>query len=170
MKLTNPTGKRKLTDLSADELSRIRVLNEKLTDAEHWIRERAQQCLAAYYAAGGVKNHHVDPHLSEDAEIEAKVACILRKDHPDFRVDDDNIVAELNASFLLVEGCEEDLRLTNWSELGAVDDHPLPDVHFCYLFHDLFDHVLRRDWDMTLAVGGLWIDVLLVQQRMLTWI
>ena len=169
MTIPHSTGKRQLVDLNADELSRIRVLNQKLTDAEHWIRERAQQCLAAYYEAGGVKNHHFDSHLSEDVEVEAKVTCILRADHLDFKDDDDNIVAELNASFPLVEGCEDGLCVTNWNELGAVGDHPLTDVHFCYLFHDLFDHVLRRDWDMTLAVGGLWIDVAIVQQRMLSW-
>jgi hypothetical protein len=169
MTTRNSTGKRQLVDLNADELSRIRALNQKLSDAEHWIRERAQQCLAAYYKAGGVKNHHVDPHLSEDVEIEAKVACILREDHPDFKADDDNTMAQLDGSFLVLEVCDEDFSMTNWNELGAGDDHPLTDVHFCYLFHDLFDHILRRDWDRTLAVGGLWIDVSLIQQRMLSW-
>lgn len=163
------TGRRELTDLSVDELARIRELNRQLTEAEHWIRQRAQQCLSDYYAAGGVRHDSFDSQLAEDVEIEAKVACILRADHPDFEDDDDNVVAELDASVLLLEECAEDFRMTNWNELNAGDDHPLTDVHFCYLFHDLFDHAFQKDWDKTLAVGGLWIDVMLIQQRMLSW-
>jgi hypothetical protein len=169
MKTSIKTEKRELRDLSVDELSRIRELNGKLTEAEHWIRQRAQQSLSAYYAAGGVKRHRFDPQLTEDVEIEAKVTCILRADHTDFKDDDDNIVAELDASVLLIEECAEDFRLTNWDELHAGVEHPLTDVHFCYLFHDLFDHKNRRDWDSTLMVGELWIDVTLIQQRMVSW-
>ncbi|MGF6859276.1 hypothetical protein [Paraburkholderia sp. CI3] len=169
MKTPIKIRKRKLTDLSTGELSRIRELNQQLTDAEYWIRQRAQQCLSSYYAAGGVRRHRFDNHLQEDVEIEAKVTCVLRAGHPDFKADDDNIVAELDASILLIEECAEDLRLTNWDELHAGAEHPLTDVHFCYLFHDLFDHKNRGDWDRTLMVGGLWIDVTLTQQRMLSW-
>jgi hypothetical protein len=169
MKIPHVTAKRELPDLSVDELARIRELNRQLTEAGHWMRQRAQQCLGDYYAAGGVKRHRFDSHLTEDVEIEAKVACVLRADHPDFKDDDDNIVAELDASVLILEECAEDLRLTNWNELNAGDDHPLTDVHFCYLFHDLFDHTFRKDWDKTLAVGRLWIDVVLIQQRMVLW-
>ncbi|MGF6635225.1 hypothetical protein [Paraburkholderia sp. MM6662-R1] len=169
MEISIGTGKRKLSDLSTDELTAIRALNQQLTDTEYWIHQRAQQCLSAYYAAGGVRRHRFDNELQEDVEVEAKVTCVLRTDHPDFKADNDNIVTELDASILLIEECANDLRLTNWDELHAGAEHPLTDVHFCYLFHDLFDHKNRGDWDRTLMVGGLWIDVTLIQQRLVSW-
>jgi hypothetical protein len=98
-----------------------------------------------------------------------KRPCVMREDHPDHRADDDNIVAELDASLLLLETSDEDFRLTNWNELGEAGDHALADAHFCYIFHDLFDHVLRRDRDKTLAIGGLWTDVMPIQQQMISW-
>lgn len=162
-------SKRQLEDLSAHELSRIRTLNAQLSEAEVWVRQRARQCLAAYYEAGGRKRYRFSESLREDVEVDAKITCLLREDHPDFKVDDDNILAELDASIPLIEGREEDFRLTNWNELHAGDDHPLTDVHFCHLFHDLFDHKFHADWDRILAVGGLWIDVTLIQQRMVSW-
>jgi hypothetical protein len=159
-------AKRVLADLSADEIARLRLLNDKLIDAERWIHQRAQQCISAYYAAGGKKKHRIDSSSYEDVEIEAKVTCVLREDHPEFS-HDDNIVAELDASTLFIEPFEEGF---SFSEFGAAGNMPpLSEIRLCWLFHDLVDHVVHRDWNKALDVGGLWIDVKLAQQLMVSW-
>lgn len=129
--------------------------------------ERAERALTAYYAAGGVRNHRFNDDLLEDVDVDAKVMCILRADHPGSREDEDNIVAELNASMLLIEAWEEGFSFSEFGGAGKLP--PLVDVRLCWLFHDLVDHVLHRDWDRVLDIGGVWIDVNLMQQRIVSW-
>lgn len=159
--------KRKFRDLSADETERLCQLNDKLISAEKWIHQRQQQCLSAYYAAGGVKNHRFSDDLIEDVDVEATVMCLLREDHPEYKPDDDNIVAELDASLLFGEPWNEGF---SFDELASGAEIPqLAHMRLCWLFHDLLDHVLHRDWDRALSVGGLWIEVKLIQQRIVSW-
>lgn len=92
----------------------------------------------------------------------------MSRDAVGFNPEGDNEVARLDASMLFVN---------DWSEMpfafaefgGAGNEEPLRGVKLCWLAHDLFDHALRRDWDKALSIGGLWIDVKLVQQRMIGW-
>ena len=154
-------------DLDTDEIARLCLLNDKLISAEKWILQRQQQCLSAYYAAGGVKNHRSGDDLIEDVDVEATVGCLLREDHPEYKTDDDNIVAKLDASLLFGDPWSEGF---SFDELAGGAEIPrLAHVKLCWLFHDLLDHVLHRDWDRALSVGGLWIEVKLIQQRIVSW-
>jgi hypothetical protein len=159
--------KRVFRDLNTDEIARLCVLNDKLIGAEKWIHQRQQQCLSAYYAAGGVKNHRFSDDLIEDVEVEATVGCLLRENHPGYNPDDDNIVAKLDAALLFREPWDEGFSFDELAG-GASIPH-LANVKLCWLFHDLLDHVLHRDWDRALSVGGLWIEVKLIQQRIASW-
>lgn len=153
-------------NLSETELERLRLLNRKLAEAEAWIRERVDQCQRDYYRAGGVKQHRYSDEHYEDVEIEVKVTCTLRHDHPDFKEDGENIVARLN--WMGFEGIVQDPPRHNWNAFQFHPEHRLCKEHHCWLMHDLYDHQLRCDWDAVLSIGGIWIDVQLIQQREMT--
>lgn len=157
---------RTAADLTEAEVVRLRLLNQKLVEVEQWILQRRDQCLSDYYRAGGVRNRHYSPELWEDVETDITITCVLRKDHPDFEEDDDNIVAGLHWLDGIYDGCAE---ITNWNEFQFVDGHRLQHDPHCYLFHDLTYHVLCNDWDRILDIGGIWIDVHLIQQRGINW-
>ncbi len=165
MFMTTPIP-RSAASLTPRERERLRLLNEKLWATEEWIRQRHARSLEWYYGAGGRRRHAHGNTLLEDLETELVVQCILREDHPDWRNDDDNIVATL----LLPEAClKETNPRRNWNEFRHWDDHPLREEYHCWLFHDLYDHVLRCDWQAILSIGGIWTDVVLIQQRVESW-
>ena len=166
--VNSKTDKRRLADMTVRELARLRILNDRLQQAEHWIHRRAARCLFDYHKAGGLKVGTVDAHTVEDVEVDATVCCVLPESHPDFEPDKDNIVATLSAGPLLVE--KNELGEGNWNEVWEHEPHPLSDMRFCWLFHDLFDHQLKGNWDRMLDVGGVWIEVTITQQRDECWI
>lgn len=158
------TPAEKFSSLSRGERNRLRLLNEKLSATEEWIRQRHARILEWYRGAGSLHRHGGTSR--EDVETEVRVQCILREDHADWRQVDDNIVATL----LLPQGClNEHSSLCNWNEFRNWDGHPLQPEHHCWLFHDLADHVLKYDWDALLGIGEIWTDVALIQQRVESW-
>jgi hypothetical protein len=92
---------------------------------------------------------------------------VLREDYPGFDEDDDNIVAELR--WMSFDGIVDDPATHNWNEFQCQPAHRLSGDHHCWLFHDLYDHVLHCEWDKSLSIGGIWIDVHLIQQREMRW-
>jgi hypothetical protein len=163
----SPSNRRRLADMTVRELARLRLLNDRLQQAEHWIRRRAARCLFDYHKAGGLKAVRLDEQTYEDVEVDATVCCILHESHPNFELDKDNIVAKLDAGLLLVE--KNELREGNWNEVWEQEPHPLSDMHVCWLFHDLFDHQLKGNWDRMLDIGGVWVEVAMAQQREEYW-
>ncbi|WP_213779533.1 hypothetical protein [Caballeronia sp. dw_276] len=159
--------RRRLVDLTVHELARLRLLNDKLLKTENWIHQRAARCLLDYQSAGGLIRARLDGHTYEDVELNAAVTCILRETNPEFESDEDNVIAKLNAKLLLDN--KDVLGQENWNEVWEPGPHPLSDMHFCWLFHDLFDHHLEGDWDKMLDVGGLLVEVTLAQQRDEYW-
>jgi hypothetical protein len=159
---------RRLADMTVHELAQLRLLNEKLIQAEHWIHRRVTQCRFDYYTAGGQEAANLESHVSEDFEVDASVWCVLRETHLDFKTDDDNIVAQLSGAALLVHN-EDKLGVENWNEVWEPEPHPLSDMRFCWLFHDLFDHTLKGNWERMLDIGGVWVEVTLTQQREVYW-
>ena len=158
--------RRTAEDLAEAEIARLRLLNQKLVGVEQWVLQRRNRCLSDYFKAGGVKDQRYSEELWEDVETKVKVACILRENHPDFDTEDDNIVAQLH----WLDGIYDDsTEITNWNEFRFRDEHRLQHEHHCYLFHDLSDHVLHNDWDRILDIGGIWVDVHLIQQRGVYW-
>ncbi|PLZ00064.1 hypothetical protein CY652_23000 [Burkholderia sp. WAC0059] len=149
----------------------MRLLNRKLAEAEAWIRQRRDRCLADYYRAGGVGGrrgkHCFSDTLWEDVELEVDVTCVLRDDHPDFDEEDDNIVCELDWSSF--DGIVDDPVNHDWNVFQFEPGHPLGGERHCWLFHDLVEHVLRFDWDPMLGIGGIWLDVRLIQQWGMSW-
>jgi hypothetical protein len=160
--------RRSLDNLSAEERDRLRLINQKLAEAEQWILRRRDQCLADYFRAGGVKDHQYGETVHEDVEIEVEIVCILRSDHPDFDDEDidDNAVARLHWLDDIYDGSS---GITNWNAFQFNEGHVLQHDDHCYLLHDLYDHVLLHEWDRILAIGAVWVDVHLIQQRETYW-
>jgi hypothetical protein len=92
---------------------------------------------------------------------------VLREDYPGFDEDDDNIVAELG--WMSFDGIVDDPATRNWNKFQCQPTHRLSGDHHCWLFHDLYDHLLYCEWDKILSIGGIWIDVHLIQQREMRW-
>lgn len=163
-----------LDELNETELSRLRQLNKKLTQAEEWIVSQAEKFLADYHRARNMPVpqpgalHEIKDlgnGIYEDFEIEAYVYCSLRSSHPDFDENSDNIIATLHGDTLLHLRDEPN---HNWNErVEAL--HQLSGTRFCWLFHDLCDHHLYWDWDSILSIGHVWIDVLPHIQREIYW-
>lgn len=160
-------SRRDINELTEEEIERLRLHNRKLAEAEAWIRQRRDRCLADYYRAGGVggcgRKHCYSDELWEGVEIEVEVARVLREDHPDFDEDDENIVAELN--WMPFARTVDNPENRNWNAFQFHPGHRLAGDHHCRLFQDLYDHRLHCDWDRVLGIGTVWIDVHLIQQR-----
>jgi hypothetical protein len=163
----SPSNRRRLADMTVHELARLRLLNDKLLQTENWIHRRATRCLFDYHNAGGLMRARPDAHTYEDVELDATVTCILRETHPEYKSDEDNVVAKLNAGLLLNN--EDVLGNWNWNEVWEQEPHPLSDMHFCWLFHDLFDHQLKGNWDRMVDIGGVRVEVMMAQQREEYW-
>lgn len=161
--LPMPMPAERFSSLPREERERLRLLNEKLQATEAWIRQRHARSLEWCHGTGDFPC--IGNALREDVETEVQVWCILRKDHPGWRQDDDNVVAKL----LLAEGGLKANPQQNWNEYRNWDGHPLQCEFHCWLFHDLADHVLKYDWDALLSIGEIWTDVALIQQRIESW-
>jgi len=163
-------SRRGIDDLDEAELEQLRFLNRKLEEAQRWANERGARLFDDYFRAGGRRRFRIGKDLQEDVELEVKVRCLLSEDHPEFDPDDDNFVATLSSCWhedeaIWPPGGDWD---ENWNECGSSRPDLRSERH-CWLFHDLYDHELRRDWDRILGIGGLWVEVTLIQQRMVHW-
>jgi hypothetical protein len=110
----------------------------------------------------------LDAGYIEDYEIEAEVSFYPDEDDPDFRGDDDNILATLTFDGKYELGRSE-------TEFGLDDgvnhniahgrtDHPLRNEHHCWLFHCLYDHT-ELSWEEILRIGMVWVDINVKYQR-----
>ncbi|PTB18254.1 hypothetical protein C9I57_24035 [Trinickia symbiotica] len=159
---------RSIDELSDEQIEQLRLLNRKLEEAQQWICQRAQRCLDDYFRAGGVEPHRYNDERAEGVEVEIEVTCVLRDSHPDYAENEDNVVATLSDTWC---GKEPSLLLSdeNWNEFRHCEANRLKDDRHCWLFHELTDHALHRDWDKALSIGSFWIDVKLIQQLEMKW-
>jgi hypothetical protein len=150
---------RSIDTLGEPEITRLRLMNQKLIEAESWMVEHATQCRESYFRSGGLERWS-DQDIWEDFEIETDVIFALGSEHPDFNEASNNVVSSLRHHRF-----NEDRRTFNWND---IENGPLADDHHCYLFHHLYDHS-DLEWDDVLSVDEFWIDVKLIQQRGISW-
>src|SRR5690606_12209527 len=105
-------------------------------------------------------------HLYEDIEVEATIRCAISTNHPDFSADGANIVASLDGSLVAGSVLSDDSSQTTDYRSSLSND--LDAFPHCWLFHDLYDHH-NISWNRMLAIGQIWADVHLIQQRIVTW-
>ena len=114
------------------------------------------------------------------------VACSLSKQHREHREDEDNFLARVketipNRRDFILGRPRSPLRNEQFwratendvfrGRCGVMDKTkitaPLPeedDLRLCAMFHAMHDE-LGNDWNRTLCIGGLWIDVVLKERR-----
>lgn len=166
--------------LSPNAVERIIHLNARLAEIANWIEERARLTRSAYLAGGGVE-YQDRGDLWEDFELRATVKCLVGRHDPTFNPDDGlaNLIAVPDDNFKHTD--EEGLNWTSCDYISGLDDDPdsvrpvwaegLPFVEafrqtpFCYLFHEIYSHVLNSDLDALLRIGEIEINLILTRQR-----
>ena len=99
----------------------------------------------------------------DDYEIDLQVSFYLKDDDPDYREDQDNIIAILNdyvKGISLPDYTEFDFRWdeTNHCEFQYWDWHEMKDEHHCWLYHCLYDHT-SLTWEDIMRIGSFWADI-----------
>lgn len=146
------------TPLSESEISALRRVNDQLRALTVEMKEEA---LRQVQILEGRVADSTDP--VDDFCIDVEVKFILSDDDPEYREDDDNILA--SRSYLFGRKSAELWGDTRWEEQGrdfGVKNH-------CYLFHELYDHgygsgqhkIGMRD---ILRIGDAWVDVVVRNQ------
>ncbi|WP_250480086.1 MULTISPECIES: hypothetical protein [unclassified Caballeronia] len=157
-------GRNSLDLLSASEIRDLCELNLRLYKVETWICERARRALADYHRRGGTSRTRPDESILEDGLIDITVEFILSSRHPQYSTYDDNIIARLDFNKELVD---DRVRDGDWNELPP--PNALSSARICLLFHDLCWHTFAGDYDKMLAVGGVWVDIRVIDQRIENW-
>jgi hypothetical protein len=157
-----PTGL--YIDLSEQDYSRLRLLNDELAQAELWISRRSSEMVAAYGLATA-QSRHTD-RLEEDIELIATVLFLLRKDHPDFDPGRHGLVARIDIPILPATIRENDGNCN-----GTRTAWPFPErrAKWCPLFQDLYERALQKETAKMLSIGTLCIDIALIQQQLRSW-
>jgi hypothetical protein len=151
-------------DLNEQDWSRLRLLNDELTQAEQWITGRSSEMVAAYGLATA-QTRHTD-RVDEDVELIATVLFLLRNDHPDFDPVRHGVVTRIDIPILPATLREDDVRCN-----GARTAWPFRDrrENWCPLFLDLYERALQKDTAKVLSIGTLCIDIALIQQQLRSW-
>jgi hypothetical protein len=142
--------------LSPAELEALARLNEKLIE----IGRRIDRETAALVETK--QGRIADPaDWLEDFEIECTLSFKLREEDPDHDPNDDNIVAELRemVKYRPLDDGE------NWNVFATQEGHPMAGQRHCWLFHCLYDHE-GLSWRDLLRIGGVWIDLAVILQRL----
>jgi hypothetical protein len=147
---------RTLVDLTVRELARLRILNEELQHAEHWIRKHAARSLLELRTAT-VTNADMREVPARDLKPElamtARVLCMTQVATPSCCAHRDNIVACLGAEDIL----ETDERIGD-SQLIAAGEGALLGRNPCGLFSMLFSQ-LDSDLLRILSVRALKVEM-----------
>lgn len=151
-------------DLNERDCSRLRLLNEELTQAEQWISRRSSEMVAAYGLATA-QTRHTD-RLDEDVELIATILFLLRKDHPDLTPGRHDLVTRIDIPILPATLREDDLHSNRARTAWPFRDRY---ENWCPLFLDVYERALRKDIAKVLSIGTLCIDIALIQQQLRSW-
>lgn len=153
-----------IDDFSEQDCSRLRRLNDQLSQAEQWITRRSSEMVTAYSLAAA-QTRHTD-RLDEDVELIATILFLLRKDHPDFVTGRHSVVTQIDILILPATLREDDVHCegtrTVWPLRHRSDN-------WCPLFLDLYERALKTDIAKALSIGTLCIDIALIQQQLHSW-
>lgn len=152
---------RDISTLSKGEIRTLTMLNGYLSEAETWIRSRAKRGLATYY-----KICELDTFM--DVSLDAKVLCYRSKSSPNFDSARDNLVAIVEAGFLLSHD-EPDAYRSPWMERRGTASDPLPELPTCRLFKALCYQDSSRDFASLLEIGSMRVEIVMRQERELAW-
>lgn len=138
--------------IETEQLTTLRELSERLYVLERRLQSEAQtldtECRQRIAGSDG---------WWSDFNIGYTVQCFLKESDPEYDVDGDNELVELNGrlrSLKRTQGIlDEDL---DFNDLAP--DHPLAGEHHCGLFHELYAHS-ELDWTDLLRIGHIDADI-----------
>jgi len=153
---------RDIASLTKGEARRLRRLNDQLTEVEKWMLARAEKWLSYYYRICA-QDESWSAGDWGDIAIDARVNCVLRRDHPGFDPGRDNTVVAVDAGFFLVPHSRNIYR-ESWQ---AMHEPPslIADLRACRLFQALCCHHAQGDFSLPLQVGALQAEVRFCQVR-----
>jgi len=155
-------------NLSFETIERIHRLNACLAKSAKWVEKRARRTQAAYFAGGGKTCWGQQGELREDYELEAVVKCSLGSDDPAFNPNDEygNIIAATttNLKHKLPNDSDALMWSTRCDDYGRYSD-ALKKTQLCYLFHEIWEHILHYDLESILKIGEVEINLVLWRQR-----
>ncbi|WP_155714062.1 hypothetical protein [Burkholderia cepacia] len=145
-------GRRNLDDMSVRERVAIRMLNNGLSKIEYWIHQQCASLLRETYSTRAIRTDSANV-----ASLQIDVRCILHESDPCFDPCSENIVAKLDG--LPVVAASAGIHEENWPDTYERLPHALSDVRICYLFRDLYEHGVARDWDELVRIGEISVEV-----------
>jgi hypothetical protein len=144
---------RTLADLTVRELASLRLLNERLAQAERWVLERS--LTRSMNSREKMAFAHETEELDQ-VQAQAKVSCLARGARPGWIANGDEIVAQLDCSVLFGRA-----EMTETLVIGQENEaplNPLRDMLACRLFRDLRDLQLRGDLERMLAINTIRVE------------
>lgn len=146
-------------DLSKEQKTRLKKLNDKLADLEKNIKREALSLIDKAEPRVADQNDWV-----EDYEIECFITLSLREDDPDYCEDSDNILVQLWEIGKTSKQWEYGVGDGNNHNEFAHWNHPMKDEYHCWLFYCLYDHT-DLGWINMLRIGFIWVDVEVIYQK-----
>jgi hypothetical protein len=167
--------RQKYEPLTARELRYARLLNKKMAEARQWIEEQARRSEKEYAAIGGLDGCFMGNESYEDCEMIMDFSGVLGESHPEFNEDDDNIIVNYkeplyknnqhvfgrarNPFLSFQYGIYFSKRSDGWNHRSDISR-----IQPCGLFWNIF-RKMDYDWLKMLSIGGLWLDLFLIQRR-----
>lgn len=152
--------------LTAQEYGRLRMLNDELKRAEHWITQRGKEMVLSYSLAVAQERHAADGQLDEDVELIASVVFLARDDQRHFATIDNQIIAQIDIPILSKFDRSGSSSLAGTCTKISDAHHSEP---WSQLLLDLYDRALQQDLPKLLSIGALCIDVVLIRQQLRSW-
>lgn len=142
---------------SEEELEKLRLLNQRLTDLEIWLRQQAADIEPTLIESANAPEDPLSDYL-----IDAEISYYMREDDPDWSEEYNDPLAERD--FFLTR-LEDDDYAANFNDLPEKAYPEFQGEHHCWLFHDLYGHgnpplPLRE----CLRVGKVVVDIKLIRQ------
>lgn len=156
---SNRPASRTLKSLTKREAAYLWVLNQQLQQAENWVLERLQKGLSA-------SQRLCSQYDGAEAALDACVYCLRHPEHAAFDPETENVVAGIDANFLLMRNPLDALQ-TRWRRMAEHDAHFLSLMPACLLFQRLTLDVCDQDVAPLLTVGTLRIEIALRQEKLL---
>lgn len=141
---------------TAENLAKLKRLNDQLAVIQNEANREAGRLKAALKT----RLRQQEDFLT-DYEIEIDMDFYLRDDDPEYRQDEDSILATLSCGDYIGIEDQEDLDYGDGPMKGI-----LPTAHCC-LFHSLYDHISPKNlhWSDLLRIGSVWVDIKVSYQK-----
>lgn len=144
--------------LTLEEKTWLCALNEQLSNTE----KKYSEIMSQKHAELQSKVNDANDWLME-FNLDYRITFYLREDDPEFEENNDNILIEIENSFL-----SEEVKNRHWG-LGATHvNHAESEEMFegelhGYLYHQLYDHC-GLDWRDLLRIGSLYFEIKIDEQ------